>query len=211
MNPDPNSRVVRVDSDDVLIPMTPVVASDPRYVQQIPTAGPRIDAIATAVPADVVVHEVPVAHQTVVAEPVRRISYTRRFAPDAVIAAVVGLVLLLIGLLAITRGGFDDPMSLPVVSVLGFTHTTTLGLIEIVIGGCLLICGATSSRSGAIFFGSVLGIAGFVGAAQTESFRENLALESGLAWLCVLGAVLVVGSALLMPRFITRTNRVQRL
>ena len=88
------------------------------------------------------------------------------------IAAVAGLVILVVGLIAIVRGGFDGPMSTPVVEVLGFTHTTLLGLIEIAIGGALLISGATRSRSGAVLFGSVLGIAGFVGAVQTESFTD---------------------------------------
>ena len=132
-----------------------------------------------------------------------------RYAPDAVIAALVGLVLLVIGLIAIVRGGFSGPMSAPVVKVLGFTHTTTLGLIEIAIGVCLLISGASGSRSGAVFFGAVLGIGGFVGAAQTDSFKRNLALQSGFAWLMVIGAVVVVLSALVMPRYISRRTVVR--
>ena len=91
-------------------------------------------------------------------------------------------------------------MSDPVVQVLGFTHTTTLGLIEIGIGLFLLISAAARSRSGELFFGAVLGIAGFVGAVQTESFDKNLALESSLAWLAVVAGAVVVLAALLMPR-----------
>ena len=137
----------------------------------------------------VVEHVVAVA--PVATRSVRR-SYASSFAPDAIVAALVGLFVLLVGLLAVTRGGFEGPMSTPVVSVLGFTHTTTLGLIEIIIGGALLLSGASRSRSGALFFGSVLGIAAFVGAVQTESFENNLALESGFAWLMVFGGVAVV-------------------
>lgn len=124
-----------------------------------------------------------------------------RYTPDAVIAAFVGLVLLVVGLIVITRGGFDGPMSEPVVRVFGFTYTTTLGLIEIVIGVCLLLSGATRSRSGELFFGTVLGIAGFVGAVQTESFQKSLALESGMGWLAVAASVVIVASVLLLPRF----------
>lgn len=157
--------------------------------------------------------EMPVAqtvtHQTaggdVIATPVVgtqvRKAYSSHFEPDAIIAALVGLALLLVGLIAITRGGFDGDMSDPVVEVLGFTHTTTLGLIEIAIGVCLLIAGATRSRTGALFFGAVLGVAGFVGAVQTESFNTSLALESSLAWLAVIAGVVVVLSALMLPRF----------
>jgi hypothetical protein len=130
-----------------------------------------------------------------------RTAYASRFAPDAIIAALVGLVLLVGGLIAVVRGGFDGQMSDPVVSVLGFTHTTTLGLMEIAIGLCLLLSGAARSRTGEIFFGAVLGIGAFVGAVQAESFKESLALESGLAWLLVLASIVVVLSAMLMPRF----------
>ncbi len=98
----------------------------------------------------------------------------------------------------------------PVVEVLGFTHTTTLGLIEIVLGACLLISGASSWRSGALFFGAMLAIGGFVGAVQTESFVTDLALESSFAWLATIaGAVVVALSALLMPRYLTRSSVTQ--
>lgn len=130
-----------------------------------------------------------------------RTAYAARWAPDALIAALVGLVLLVVGLIAIVRGGFDGPMSDPVVSVVGFTHTTTLGLIEIGIGLCLLLSGAARSRTGEVFFGAILGIGAFVGAVQTDSFKESLALESAMAWLCVLAAVVVVLAAMVMPRF----------
>lgn len=149
--------------------------------------------------------ETPVARVVVPATPAPvgqvRTAYASRYAPDAIIAALVGLVLLVVGLIAIVRGGFDGQMSDPVVSVLGFTHTTTLGLIEIAIGLCLLLSGAARSRTGELFFGAVLGIGAFVGAVQTASFKTSLALQSGLAWLMVLAAVVVVLAAMLMPRF----------
>ena len=140
-----------------------------------------------------------------------RTAYASRFAPDAVIAALVGLAVLLTGLIAIIRGGFDGPMSAPVVKVLGFTHTTTLGLVEIVLGASLLLSGATRSRGGAVLFGSVLGIAGFVGAVQSTSFHRSLALESSMAWLAVLAALAVVLSALLLPRFARRSTTIEHI
>jgi hypothetical protein len=165
------------------------------------------------VPANGPVVETPVA--PVVVAPVSagqvRTAYNSRFAPDSIIAGVVGLVLLVIGLIAIVRGGFDGPMSQPVVQVLGFTHTTTLGLIEIVIGLALLLSGSTRSRSGEMFFGAVLGIAAFVGAVQTDSFRKSLALESSFAWLCVIAAVVVVLSAMLLPRYARNSTVIEHL
>lgn len=181
-------------------PVVAVPAHGTTYVDAngMPVAGVPVAAapIATTVP-------VAAAPATV------RTSYSRSFAPDAIVAAIVGLIVMLVGLLAITRGGFKGSMDTPVVNVLGFTHTTLLGLIEIVIGACLLISGATRSRSGALFFGSVLGIAAFVGAVQTKSFKKSLALESGFAWLLLFAAVLVVLTALLLPRYLKRSTLVR--
>jgi hypothetical protein len=153
------------------------------------------------------------AREVVLATPaverqVRTTSGSSRYAPDAAIAALVGLVLLVIGLIAIVRGGFSGPMSDPVVNVLGFTHTTTLGLIEIGLGICLLAGGAARSRVGAMFFGGVLGVAGFVGAVQTKSFDTALALESSMAWLAVVAGAVVVLAALLLPRFAKRSSTI---
>ena len=163
----------------------------------------RSEAIIQTPVAPTVVQQTPVGEY--VAAPVAaarvRSAYSSHFEPDAIIAAIVGLALLLVGLIAVTRGGFDGEMSEPVVEVLGFTHTTTLGLIEVAIGVCLLIAGATRSRSGAMFFGALLGVGAFVGAVQTESFDKSLALESSMAWLAVIAGAVVVLSALMLPRF----------
>ncbi len=153
--------------------------------------------------AQTVVHQ-QVPGDYVVAAPlatsrVRR-AYSSHFEPDALIAALVGLALLLVGLVAAVRAGMEGAMSDPVVEVLGFRHTATLGLIEVALGLCLLIAGTTRSRSGAMFFGAVLGVAGFVAAVQSTSFEESLAIESSLGWLAVLAGLLVVLTAMMLPR-----------
>ena len=161
------------------------------------------------------VREVPVNQVIVPATPVAsgqvRTAYASRFAPDAIIASLAGLVLLVVGLIAMVRGGFDGPMSTPVVSVLGFTHTTTLGVLEAGIGLCLLLSGAARSRTGGVFFGAILGIGAFVGAVQTDSFKKSLALESGWAWLMVFAAVIVVLAALVMPRFARHSTTIANI
>ena len=139
-----------------------------------------------------------------------RTASASRVALDAVVAAIVGLVLLVVGLLAIVRAGVKDGFTETVVDVVGFTHTNTLGIIEVAIGLALLSAGAARSRSGAMFFGTVLGVAGFVGAVQTESFATNLALETSMAWLAVIASVVVVLTAILMPRFARQTTSIER-
>ncbi|MBI5088382.1 MAG: hypothetical protein HZB15_05835 [Actinobacteria bacterium] len=182
------------------------------------TSQPMVDAAGrplVAEPAVAVAPTVPVVepvvvqpaavHQTVAT------SYGRRYAFDSVVVGLVGLAFLLMGLVAMTRAGFDGSMRDPVVEVVGFTHTATLGIIEAAIGLCLVLCAATMTRGGSVFFGLVLGVGGFVGAVQTDSFRDSLALESSLAWLAVVAAILVVLVSLLIPRMVTRTDRVEAI
>jgi hypothetical protein len=171
---------------------------------------PAATVIEVPAPGEVVAAPAAVAAPVASAGQVRT-AYASRFAPDAVIAAVAGLVILVVGLIAIVRGGFDGPMSEPVVQVVGFSHTTTLGLIEIVLGLALLLSGATRSRSGEIFFGAVLGIGAFVGAVQAESFKKTLALESSMAWLVVFVAAIVVLAALMLPRYARHSTTIANI
>lgn len=163
-----------------------------------------VPAGATFEPPVLVAHPVSVGQQGQI-----RTARSSRFAPDVLVAGIVGLVVLVVGLIAVTRGGFQGAMSDPVVSVAGFTHTTALGMIEIAIGVCLLLASASRSRSGATFFGIVLGIAGFVGAVQTKSFEKSLALESAMAWLAVVAGLVVVIAALMIPRFVKESTTVR--
>ena len=136
---------------------------------------------------------------------VRR-SYQTQFAPDSIVAGVVGLGLVVVGLIAVLRAGLSSPIDEPIVQILGFNHTALLGLIEIGIGLLLLASAAMSSRSGEIFYGVVLGIAGFVGAVQSDSFRESLALEPAMGWIAGALGLLIVATALLVPRFGKRST-----
>ncbi len=92
---------------------------------------------------------------------------------------------------------------------LWFSHTALLRVIEVALGGALLLAGSISSRNGAILFGAAAAMAGFVGAVQTEFLSKSLALESSMAWFgCAIGALVVV-AALLAPRTITRSSNVR--
>ena len=94
--------------------------------------------------------------------------------------------------------------------VLGFAHTTALGLVEIGFGLVLLLSGATRSRSGEVVGGLALAVAGFVGAVQTSSFVGRFALESSMAWLAWAAGVVVVVAALALPRFTRRSTIVEQ-
>jgi hypothetical protein len=196
LEPDPYPSTLRTTQYAVDADGRPIVAE--------PAVAAPVAAVTPVAPVvDQVVVQPAAVHQTVAT------SYGRHYAFDSVVVGLVGLAFLLIGLIAMTRAGFDGSMRDPVVEVLGFTHTATLGIIEAAVGLCLVLCAATMTRGGSVFFGLLLGVGAFVGAVQTDSFERSLALESGLAWLAVLAAVLVVLVSLLVPRMVTRTNRVE--
>jgi hypothetical protein len=179
-----------------------LIVGDTAVAQPAQVVGATPVVSATPV-RDHVIVEQPGVHQRVAT------SYGQRFAFDSVIVGIVGLAATILGLIAVTRAGVDSPINDPVVKVLGFTHTATLGFIEAGIGVCLLICAAATARAAAVFFGLVLGVGAVVGAVQTDSFRKSLALQSGLAWVAVVAAVVVVLVSLLVPRMATRTTRVE--
>jgi hypothetical protein len=138
-----------------------------------------------------------------------RTTTARRFAPDAIVAGLVGLLSLVIGLLVVVRAGIDAPLSDPVTSVLGFTHTATLGLIEVGLGLFLLLAASARSRGAAMFGGLAMVVAGVVGVAQYSSFRESLALEQGWAWIVLIAGIVVAGSSLLLRRSAMRSTVVE--
>jgi hypothetical protein len=196
LEPDPYPSTLRTTQS--------VVDADGRPIVAEPAVATPVAAVTPVAPVvDQVLVQPAAVHQTVAT------SYGRHYAFDSVVVGLVGLAFLLMGLIAMTRAGFDGSMRDPVVEVLGFTHTATLGMIETGIGLCLVLCAATMTRGGSVFFGLLLGVGAFVGAVQTDSFERSLALESSHAWLAVLAAVLVVLVSLLVPRMVTRTNRVE--
>ena len=171
-----------------------------------PLAPPRT---VVATPVAPVVMAPPANEQPVVASTVARRTMTRHLYPDAIVAGAVGLVILVVGLLAMVRAGLGGDLREPVVQVLGFSHTAILAIIEVGLGAALLIAGATASRSGALFLGTAAAVAGFIGAVQTKSFVTSLALEASLAWWVCVAGVAVALMALVVPRWYTRSTQVR--
>ncbi len=130
----------------------------------------------------------------------------RRWAFDSAICGAIGVIYAVVGLIAISRAGMDAPLSDRTVEVLGFGHTAVLGLIEIGVGVALLLAAAVASRGAAVFFGTALGIASFVGAIEADRFEARLGIESSYAWLSLTLALVVVLTALLVPRILSQTT-----
>ena len=139
-----------------------------------------------------------------------RTTTSRGVTPDAMVAGVVGLVALIIGLIVVVRAGLHAPLSQPVVEVLGFTHTATLGLIEVAAGLFLVVAASARSRGAEAFGGLVLLVGGAVGVAQYGSFADTLALERSWAWIVLVAGVVVTVAALVLPRTATRSTSVRQ-
>lgn len=116
-----------------------------------------------------------------------------------ILILAAGAVLVIVGLLALGRAGVSGDMSIPVVSVFGFTHTAWLGIIEIVVGVLLLLGGVSqTTRDLGVVMGVLLVVAGILVLAQPTLAPRKLAIERPYGWLLVLtGAAALVGG--LMP------------
>ena len=137
----------------------------------------------------------------------RRVATDRSFhvSPAQVITGLAGIVLLVIGLIAVAKGGLSGSITDPVVDVVGFSHTPLLGLIEAGVGLVLLACAVWGSRASGVFMGTVIAVAGIVVAATPSSFSDTLATEASYGWfLIVLGAIVVL-ACLAIPDRTSRT------
>jgi hypothetical protein len=131
----------------------------------------------------------------------RRVATARSFhiSPAQIITGLAGIVLLVIGLIAVAKGGLSGPVTDPVVDVAGFSHTPLLGLIEAGVGLVLLFCALWGSRASGVFMGTVIAVAGIVVAATPSSFADTLATEASYGWLLVVVGAVVALACLAIP------------
>lgn len=119
----------------------------------------------------------------------------------ALIGGAVGVVLVVIGLVALARSGIPtDTLTHPTVSVGPFSRTPIMAIIEIVFG-VLLIGASASSDSGSVTgVGLVALVFGIVWLIEPGAFRTVLGVgrETAVLYLA-LGGVLL-GSGFLGPR-----------
>jgi hypothetical protein len=130
---------------------------------------------------------------------------TTHVSPAQIITGLAGIVLLVIGLIAVAKGGLSGPITDPVVDVVGFSHTPLLGLIEAGVGLVLLACALWGGRASGVFMGTVIAVAGIVVAATPSSFADTLAAEASYGWFLVIVGAIVAVSNLALPDRWSRT------
>jgi hypothetical protein len=134
---------------------------------------------------------------------------TWTFAPGQLISLVVGIGLVALGVVAMTRAGIDGSFKTPVVEVLGFTHTAWLGLAEVVAGLLLILAGTGAwGRALSVLVGAAMMISGVLIGAEASAMPDELAVEEDFGWMLVLLGALVALAAMVLP--VWRSRRVRR-
>ena len=130
-------------------------------------------------------------------------------APGQIISMIAGVGFIIVGVIAVVRAGVDTPLSAPVVTVLGYTHTAWLGLIEIGAGLLLMLAGLDPfARAGSAVLGALLVIAGVLMHAIPEDMPSQLAIDKDMGIpVAIVGAVVAL-AALILPAW--RTHDVER-
>jgi uncharacterized membrane protein HdeD (DUF308 family) len=131
---------------------------------------------------------------------------TSRFSPGQILGMLAGIVLSIIGIVAIAKGGFDGSLNTPVVQVLGIGHSTIVGLAELGAGLLMILGSASRSTVGVTgFVGVLLIVAGIIAAASGAKLKQDVGFETDTGWL-LLGFGVVGLVAALLPSF-ARTER----
>jgi hypothetical protein len=132
-----------------------------------------------------------------------------RFSPAQVVHAAIGVFLVVMGIIAIIRGGLNGDLTQPTFDVIGITHSAAVGIGELIGGALLLLAAAGPSGR---FLGLVVGLAMIIFGAVLlgdKTTMSDVGTEDGLAWLSIaLGAVAVI-AGLIPPRRTVR-RRVDR-
>lgn len=131
----------------------------------------------------------------------------RHFSPGQVIGGLAGLILVIFGVIAVTRTGVDSSLNQPTTEIMGLTHSALVGLIEIGVGLLIVVSAASYEFRG---FMGTMGVLAFLGgvvvAAAGAGLMQDIGAEKATGWfVLILGAITVLAS--LLPT-IFRSRRV---
>jgi len=128
----------------------------------------------------------------------RRTVGRRVISPSQMVAGTIGLILVVLGGVALARVGLDS-LTGETTSVLGFGHTALMGIIDVVAGLFFLGAAASSSGRGTMIGLSLVAVAfGAIVAIEPDAFDSlGTGSELGLLYL-ILGLVGLV-AALAFP------------
>jgi hypothetical protein len=133
------------------------------------------------------------------------------FSPGQILAGLLGLVLSIIGIIAVSDAGIDSSLDTPIVDVAGADLSAMLGL-GLFAAGLLLILGALSyaARGLIAFVGVVMVIGGVVLGAASADILEDVGTTQGTGWAIMVGGIIAVVAASL-GRIIRTRRSVERV
>jgi hypothetical protein len=118
------------------------------------------------------------------------------FSPGQILAGILGVVVAIIGIIAVSRGGIDGTLNVPMVSVAGTDQSAMLGLAEFA-AGLLLVLGALSyaARWLIAFVGVVMVIGGVVLGAASAEILHDVGTSQGTGWAIMVGGIIAIVAA----------------
>lgn len=118
------------------------------------------------------------------------------FSPGQILAGILGIVVAVIGIIAMSRGGLDGSLNKPVVDVAGTDQSAMLGIAEFALG-LLLVLGALNyaARWLIAFVGVVMVIGGVVLGAASSTILEDVGTSQGTGWAIMVGGIIAVVAA----------------
>lgn len=134
--------------------------------------------------------------------------------PGQVIAGALGLVIAVIGVMSVSRGGIDGSLNVPMVRVAGIDQSAMLGAIELGLG-LLLILGALNSAARGLIVGVgvVMVLGGVLLGAAGQTILDDVGTVHGTGWvIMVAGIIAIVAGSLgrmVRTRHSVKTNSQQ--
>jgi membrane-bound ClpP family serine protease len=124
----------------------------------------------------------------------------RRFSPGQVVTGLLGILLVVMGIVAVTRCGIDGSMNTPVTNIFGLAHSSWIGIAEIVAGLLMVVGSADAAYRGvAAGVGVILFLGGIFIAAGSLKILLNIGTERATGWfLLIVGALAIAGAMLPM-------------
>lgn len=113
--------------------------------------------------------------------------------PGQILAGALGVVTAVIGIMAVSRGGIDSSMNVPMVRTAFLDQSAMLGAAELGVG-LLLVLGALSHAARGLIVGiGVLMVLGgvLIGAAGTTILRD-LGTVHGTGWVIMVGGIIAI-------------------
>jgi hypothetical protein len=134
-----------------------------------------------------------------------------RWSTAQMIAMLIGIVMLVIGAVALTRAGLDfNNLTDKHVSVAGLHHTAALGIIEVVLGLFLILAGVIPGAArGLLGFLGVLMLAGGIVFIASNNLHDDLGVHDANGWFFIIsGAVSMLATALPVHTFASDRRRI---